>query len=209
MERDPYAKFAGDYDTRWARFTARTHAHVLARLPADLADKHILDLGCGTGTLIASILMRHPGIGSITGIDVSASMLARATATLAARPGADKVSLVRQRGATPDFLAEAFDVVVCANVFHYFPYPATTLRALHGALKPRGVLILEDYAKRGPLARYGEWAIRRYDPAHRRAYDLAEVARLLTRARFTPRNGAEFRIDTLWRGWVVTGQRLP
>ena len=209
MERDPYAKFAGDYDTRWARFTARTHAWVRARLPADLADKRILDVGCGTGTLIASILAGHPGVGSITGVDVSASMLARATATLATRPGADKVSLVRQRGATPDFPPETFDVVVCANVFHYLPYPAATLRALHGALKPRGILILEDYAKRGPLARYGEWAIRRYDPLHRRAYDLAEVARLLTTARFAPRNGAEFRIDILWRGWVVVGERTP
>lgn len=209
MERDPYAKFAGDYDTRWARFTARTHAQVFARLPTDLANKHLLDLGCGTGTLIASILAEHPGVGSITGVDVSASMLARATATLAAHSGADKVSLVRQRGATPDFPAETFDVVVCANVFHYLPYPATTLQALHDALKPRGILVLEDYAKRGPLARYGEWAIRRYDPLHQRAYDLAEVVRLLTRARFTPRNGAEFRIDAVWRGWAVTGERMP
>lgn len=89
MERDPYAKFAGDYDTRWARFTARTHAWVRARLPADLADKHILDLGCGTGTLIASILAGHPGglsrsFGDPGGIALKSG--ARAPSTHAHRP---------------------------------------------------------------------------------------------------------------------------
>lgn len=209
MGRDPYAKFAGDYDARWARFSERTHARVLARLPADLTGQRLLDVGCGTGTLIAKILARHPTVGAITGVDVSASMLARAWEQLAAGIGADKVALAQQRGAVPTFPSGMFDLVVCANTFHYFPEPAATLRALRGALRPHGLLILEDYAKRGPLARYFEWAIARYDPLHRRAYDLAEAEQLLAAAGFAPRDGAEFRVDAWWRGWVVTGTRIP
>ncbi len=209
MGRDPYAKFARDYDARWGRFSERTHARVLARLPADLSGQRLLDVGCGTGTLIATILAGHPTVGVITGVDVSASMLARARQKLAAGIGAGRVALVQQRGALPAFPPGVFDVVVCANTFHYFPEPAATLRALRGALQPDGRLILEDYAKRGPLARYFEWAIGRYDPLHRRAYDLAEVERLLAAAGFAPRDGAEFRVDAWWRGWVVTGTRTP
>lgn len=102
MRRDPYARFAEDYDRRWASFTARTHAEVRAQLPASLADKRLLDVGCGTSTLIASILVAWPAVAAITGVDASASMLARAAAKLAATPQGGKVILLEQRGDAPD-----------------------------------------------------------------------------------------------------------
>lgn len=49
----------------------------------------------------------------------------------------------------------------------------------------------------------------RYDPAHRRAYTLAEARRLVADAGLTIAHQAGFRIDRLWRGWMVTGQRPP
>ncbi len=209
MRRDPYARFAAHYDRRWADFTARTHAAVRAQLPASLADTRLLDVGCGTGTLIAGILADWPAVAAITGVDASASMLARAAAKLAATPRGGTVTLLEQRGEAPDLPPASFDIVLCANTFHYFIDPAATVRHLRTLLAPGGRLILEDYSKRGPLARYGEWAIRRYDPAHRRAYTLAEACRLVADAGLTIAHQADFRIDRLWRGWLVTGQRPP
>lgn len=206
MDRDTYAKFADHYDRRWARFSARSHARVLEQLPARLTGQRLLDVGCGTGSLIAAILAGHPAMAAITGVDVSASMLAKAAEKLAGTPRAGKVTLVRQRGDALDFPRASFDVVVCANTFHYFKHPAATLRELRGILTPGGTLILEDYSQRSPLARYGEWAIRRYDPLHRRAYALPEASRLVADAGFTIARQADFPIDLLWRGWIITGQ---
>ena len=74
MRRDPYQRFASGYDKTWARFSARTHAQVLAQLPQDCAGQRLLDLSCGTGSLIERILLAHPASGPIMGVDVSAGM---------------------------------------------------------------------------------------------------------------------------------------
>lgn len=208
MPHDRYAKFASGYDAHWARFSARTHAHVLARLSQDLTGKRLLDLSCGTGSLIERMLACHPTVASIVGVEVSASMLRQARARLAVPLRSRQVALVQQRPDALDFRPGAFDIVVCANTFHYFREPQAMLREIYRVVRPGGLLILEDYAKDGPLARYFEWAIRWYDPAHQRAYTLAEADRLLAAAGW-PRAtyGAKFRIDALWRGWIVATSR--
>lgn len=206
--RDPYQRFAPGYDKSWARFSARTHAQVLAQLPQDCTGLRVLDLSCGTGSLIARILAAHPTIGPVMGVDVSAGMLRQARARLAGRSGSQAVGLVQQRLRVLDFQTAAFDIVVCANAFHYFQEPQTTLREVARVLRPGGLFILEDYAKGGLLARYFEWAIRRYDPAHQRAYHLAEATRQLARAGWPPATyTANFRIDPLWRGWIIVARR--
>jgi len=208
--RDPYAKFAANYDTRWATFSAHTHARVLEQLPPDLTGKRVLDVGCGTGTLIKRLLERYPAVASVTGVDVSERMLRQARKLAMGRAAARHVTWIRQHGETLDLPPGSFDIVVCANTFHYFKHPVTMLRALHRVLKPGGILIVEDYSREGPLVRHFEWAISWYDPLHQRAYTLADMERLLAVAGLDRTYGARFRIDTLWRGWIVTiGAPVP
>lgn len=207
MRGDSYAKFSEDYDRRWARFSQRTRAEVLAQLPMPLTNARLLDVGCGTGTLIADILAQRPAVGAITGVDASASMLEKAAEQLSGVPRGSEVTLVERRVDALDFPAASFDVVVCANVFHYLTDPVATLRRLRAALAPDGLLVLEDYSKRGLIARYGEWVIRWYDPAHRRAYTLPEASGLVTAAGFSVTHQADFPIDRLWRGWIVTARQ--
>jgi ubiquinone/menaquinone biosynthesis C-methylase UbiE len=210
MPGDLYAKFASGYDAHWTAFNARTHAQVLARLPHDLTGKRLLDLVCGTGSLTARIIARHPAVASITGVDASASMLRQARARRIAATRTGQVAWVWQRPDALDFRPATFDIVVCVNTFHYFREPVAMLRRIRRVLRPDGLLILEDYAKDGLLARYFEWAIRLYDPAHQRAYALAEAEGLLPLAGWpAARYGATFRINTLWRGWIVAVERPP
>ena len=181
---------------------------MLAQLPHDCTGQRLLDLSCGTGSLIARILSAYPAIGPVIGVDVSAGMLRWARARLAGRAGAGVVALVQGRLQRLDFQTTAFDIVVCANAFHYFREPQLLLREVARVLRPGGLFILEDYAKSGLLARYFEWAIRRYDPAHQRAYRLAEATRQLARAGWAPATyTANFRIDPLWRGWIIVASR--
>lgn len=210
MRGDRYAKFASGYDRHWVTFSARTHAQVLARLPRDLTGKRLLDLGCGTGNLTARLVAQHPAVAAITGVDPSASMLRRARARRITAAHAGQIAWVQQHPDALDFRLAAFDIVVCANTFHYFRDPVAMLRRIHRVLRPGGLLILEDYAKDGPLARYFEWAIRRYDPAHQRAYTLTEAEALLPLAGWPPTSyGAKFRINALWRGWIVAVRHPP
>lgn len=84
------------------------------------------------------------------------------------------------------------------------------LRALHRALQPGGMLIVEDYSREGPLVRHCAWAISWHDPLHERVYTLADMARLLAIAGLDRTDGARLRIDTVWRGWIVTiGAPVP
>jgi SAM-dependent methyltransferase len=109
------------------------------RLAADLGARRILDLGCGTGLLTRELA----GEGcQVVGIDPAPAMLAVAQR----QPGAQRVQWVegdcRALG-TP----EADLVIMTGNVAQVFLDDgewATTLRAIHAALRPGGRLAFES-----------------------------------------------------------------
>jgi ubiquinone/menaquinone biosynthesis C-methylase UbiE len=178
------------------------------RFAPDCRGQRLLDLSCGTGSLIERILVARPAIGPVTGVDVSAGILRQARARLAGWSGRREVALVQQRLQHLDFRDAAFDIVVCVNALHYFREQQLILREVARVLRPGVLFVLEDYAKGGLLARYFAWAIRRYDPAHQRAYHLAEATRHLARAGWPPAiYTSNFRIDSLWRGWIIVARR--
>ncbi|MCU1619212.1 MAG: tam, partial [Modestobacter sp.] len=65
-----YLRFAGE--------RARPFAELLSRVGAD-APRVVVDLGCGDGSVTATLAQRWPG-ARVTGIDSSPSMLAAAAA---------------------------------------------------------------------------------------------------------------------------------
>lgn len=117
------------------------------RLAADLGARRILDLGCGTGLLTRELAVDGR---EVTGVDPASAMLAYART----QPGAVQVRWVEgDSGAlgTPD----ADLVVMTGNVAQVFLEEgewAETLRHIHAALRPGGVLAFES---RNPEAR--EW----------------------------------------------------
>ena len=119
-------------------------------LADELGAQSILDVGCGTGLLTASLV--RPG-RRVVGIDPSTTMLAHASG----RPGGDDVSWVL--GDSQDIPAGRFDLAVMSgNVAQHIPDPAwqRTLSDLHGSLRDGGALVFES---RNPLARaWTAWA---------------------------------------------------
>ncbi|WP_275466660.1 class I SAM-dependent methyltransferase [Streptomyces noursei] len=103
-------------------------------LAGDVADRRILDAGCGSGTLSAALRDRG---AVVTGIDASAGMLA-----LARRRLGDDAALhvVDLRDCLP-FADGAFDDVVASLVLHYLEDWGPTLAELRRVLKPGGRLI--------------------------------------------------------------------
>jgi ubiquinone/menaquinone biosynthesis C-methylase UbiE len=71
-----YARYAPEYDTRWSAYTQGTLARAVEAVPED-ANGTLLDVACGTGTLIAMLRERCPRL-SFIGIDLSPEMLSMA-----------------------------------------------------------------------------------------------------------------------------------
>ncbi len=111
----------------------------------------ILEVACGTGRLMA-ILEAHGY--RVTGLDLSPEMLALA------RPRVKGV-LVQRDMRELEFSGE-FDVALClGSSFTYMSTDHDALKALrgfHGALKPGGILVLDNFnAERFDPERYRDW----------------------------------------------------
>ena len=174
-----YDRLAGRYDRRWHRYV-RCTTEALDRRAAVGAAERALDVGCGTGAFLARLLARHPAQDA-AGVDASRGMLAEARRKLAAHP---HVRLVHAPAEALPFAADAFDVVVSASAFHFFPDPRAALAEAARVLRSGGRLVLLDW-RRDAWRMKALGAVLRYtDRAYVRAYTPAELAAMLRAAGF-------------------------
>jgi trans-aconitate 2-methyltransferase len=155
-----YLRFAGE--------RARPFVDLLGRVGAETPSS-VVDLGCGEGTMTATLAERWPG-ARVTGVDSSAEMLA-AAATSAA-PG--RVEFVRGDVAdwAPD---EPVDVVVSNAVLHWMPGHERLLTRWAGWLRPGGWMGVQvpgnfrapTHALLGQLCHSPRWGSRLADAAPR------------------------------------------
>ena len=143
LTRAPAAYVEAQFDAFADRFEHQLTQQLDYRAPALMADllatrrtqfSDILDLGCGTG-LSAPALARFGG--QLTGVDLSAGMLAKAEARGAYHhlERADAVAYLQARRAP-------FDLIFAADVMIYFGDLAEVFEAASRALRPGGYFIL-------------------------------------------------------------------
>lgn len=107
------------------------------------ADSRVLEIGVGTG----KNLRWHPPQVSVTAVDFSPRMLARATRRTPrpdARPG-----FALMDAQTLAFADASFDVVVATFVFCSVPDPILGLQEARRALQPNGRLLLLEHVRSG------------------------------------------------------------
>ncbi|MCP1661110.1 bifunctional 2-polyprenyl-6-hydroxyphenol methylase/3-demethylubiquinol 3-O-methyltransferase UbiG [Neisseria perflava] len=103
-----------------------------------LADKQVLDVGCGGGILAESMAKR--GAAQVLGIDMAEKSLQTA-AEHAATQGVDNIAYRCVR--VEDLAAEqphSFDVVTCMEMMEHVPDPAAIVRACTELVKPDGMV---------------------------------------------------------------------
>ena len=130
--------WAARYDRLWVQRVSL--APTRAALRAQLSSRppgRLLDMGCGTGQLLAELL----GLGGTTdweytGIDASPAMIAAARRKFPA--ACFECADVMSYAAAP----AVFDTVVCAHAFPYLPDQRAALARLAGWLQPGGRLLL-------------------------------------------------------------------
>jgi ubiquinone/menaquinone biosynthesis C-methylase UbiE len=130
----------------------------LRRRTADLArirpGEHILDVGCGTGTLAVAAARRVGRAGRVVGIDPGARQIARARAKVARR----RLPIEFQTGVVEQlpFPDRTFDAVLSSLMMHHLPPPLKRqgLAEIARVLKPGGRLVIADFTpKQGRTGR--------------------------------------------------------
>lgn len=132
------------YDTVLGRLfpEAEIKRQVVARIAAP--EQSVLDLGCGTGTLVIMLRQAQPS-GFIAGIDIDDEMLVRAKNKA---EGAGTVVAIMQGNAIMLPLADNnFDTAVSSLVLHHLKggQKVAAMRDVYRVLRPGGRFYIADF----------------------------------------------------------------
>ena len=189
--RDEYDAAAGGYERRWRQYLEASTTATLERLDVSRGGR-LLDVGCGTGFLLARLLERHPTV-QCAGVDLSPGMVAQARRRL---PGS--VTLAVADAERLPFATGSFDAVVSASSLHFWPSPARGLEELHRVLRPSGQIVLTDWCDDYLACRLCDRFLRMMDRGHSRIYGAEDCARMLAGARYDLIRLDAYRISWLW-----------
>lgn len=103
------------------------------------AGEHVLDVGCGCGHTTLELATRVGATGSVTGIDLSAIMLAQGR-DAATRAGLTHVRFENADAQTHAFTPESCDLVFSRFGIMFFADPTAAFANLRTALRPGGRL---------------------------------------------------------------------
>jgi SAM-dependent methyltransferase len=171
----------------WFRSRSAVISAALRRLRAPQGTpRRILEIGCGTGHLLPVLRHSCPG-AHVVGMDLYAEGLAFARR----RSG----SLVRADAFAAPF-GPCFDVIGLFDVIEHLPDDVATLRVLHEALAPGGVVMVTVPAH--------AWLWSRFDEAacHCRRYECSTLERALVDGGYAVEDMTEFMSTTLPLVWL-------
>lgn len=107
----------------------------VADVCAKLAPRTVVDVGCGTGHLLAAIVRRMPDVERVAGIDQAAAAIDRLSEVLPEAEGL--VGDVYSLAVTGDF-----EVVLCTEVLEHLARPEAALDSLAALCAPDGHLVI-------------------------------------------------------------------
>lgn len=139
--RRSYARWAHHYDYTFALFGRKYVKQVVRRLNRELHGCKVLDVGTGTGLSLPHFA---PDC-RVTGIDLSADMLARARRRTERRNLAHVEALRVMDAGNMDFPDAAFDSVLATFVMSVVPEPDKVLREIARVTRPGGRVYLFNH----------------------------------------------------------------
>ena len=153
--RAAYRRWAGVYDLVFGGVSAFGRRRAVEAVNA-LPGVHVLEVGVGTGLA----LPHYTPAKRITGIDLSAEMLALARRRVAQDGLANVEALLEVDAESTGFEAGSFDIAVAMFVASVVPNPRLLLQEMRRVVRPGGHLLFVNHfaAERGPRW-WAEWAL--------------------------------------------------
>ncbi|MBI4387554.1 MAG: methyltransferase domain-containing protein [Candidatus Omnitrophica bacterium] len=188
-----YDYLAEKYDVRWRGYVSSTLGFIQKWINAKGSER-ILDVACGTGVLEQMLVSGHLN-QSITGIDISEKMLAVAKQKLGGYPNLTFLKGSASQIPLPD---DHFDIVVCANSFHYFDKPLVCLNEMRRVLKTEGRIVILDWCRDYLICRVCDLFLKAFDLAHRRCYTQDELRCFLTGTKLLITGERRFKLNLIW-----------
>jgi ubiquinone/menaquinone biosynthesis C-methylase UbiE len=204
MTLDPvqleYARLADQYDDRWSFYINATLQATLSHLNIPPGDR-LLDLGCGTGTLLEKLQKVSPE-AELFGIDPTAEMLNVARQKLPA-----SIDLKVGNATNIPFPSDSFDILVSTSAFHYFRHPEQAIGEMKRVLKSGGRLIITDWCYDYWSCRILDFWLRVSNRAHFRTYKSSELQLMLQNVEFEAIVVERYKIDWLWGMMTATATK--
>jgi ubiquinone/menaquinone biosynthesis C-methylase UbiE len=115
------------------------HRSIVEELLPEIANIKILDVGCGTGSLLADLA--RSGATSLAGVDLAPNILEVAHEKLAAIGAKADLHTADVEEPLP-WASGSFDTATLTGTLHHFYRPGDALSAIHRVLRPGGRLLL-------------------------------------------------------------------
>lgn len=193
LVQQQYDRLACIYDRRWRSYISNTLSFLVSWAQV-LPSETVLDVACGTGELECLLTEQHPQ-QHIVGVDFAEKMLAIAQQKCAHRAN---VAFHQASASCLPWQHPEFDVVLCANAFHYFDNPQAVLKEMERVLRRSGRVVILDWCRDYFVCRLCDWVLGWFDPAHKRCYTQAELNELLTQAGYQIRRSQRVRFGLIW-----------
>ena len=157
--RRSYARWAGHYDFTFALFGRKYIKKIVDLMNDEVHGRHVLDVGCGTGL---SLPYFRPDL-TVTGIDVSEDMLARAEKRAQRKKLKNIGGLHVMDAGNMQFEDNAFEGVLATFVMSVVPNPTQVLNEIPRVTRPgRQVYLFNHFRAEhedSPMLAFAERAI--------------------------------------------------
>lgn len=195
-----YAKLASDFDARWSAYIDASIRETLAGLLRKDGER-ILDVGCGTGALLAALAEENTSL-QLHGIDPVPEML-----DVASRRLPEWVVLKEAWASSLPFADGSVDAVVCCSVFHYIRDPKMALAEIHRVLVPGGSFVITDWCRDFATVWMTDWYLSLLNAAHYHTYGLEALQALVRESGFATKSADRYKIDRWWGLMTVVATR--
>ncbi len=142
--RSSFDQHAGDYET-YASVQRRVVGRLLTALERTTTPpSSVLDIGCGTGMLLAGVAQRFPH-ATLAGIDLAPAMVEATRSALAGHPG---VRLLQGDAERLPFGDQSFDLVISTSTFQWLESLESAFSEAYRLLTPGGAFRFAFFGSR-------------------------------------------------------------